>query len=95
MLDKDRIIIVCTVGVDGLPVQQANYLVEHVALHMRQSFDDSVKTFTVYDRSSKSIKVDMLNIKDCPQEKLDELQKTYDTILEEIKKSYDFLNGGI
>jgi hypothetical protein len=57
-----------------------------LAQGLKSYFDDTVKTLVVADPSTSGTRMEVLNVKDCPQEKLDELQKTYERVLEELSK---------
>ena len=85
MNDKDKLILVCYVGHDTMKAFSKLTLVR-LAQSLKSYFDDTVKTLVMADPSTSGTRMEVLNVKDCPQEKLDELQKTYEKFLEELSK---------
>lgn len=92
MQDKDKLILVCYVGEDTMKAFGKHKMIR-LAQGLKSYFDDTVKTLVMADPSTSGTRMEMLNVKDCQQEKLDELQKTYEKVLEELEKeNKQFLN---
>ena len=85
MNDKDKLILVCYVGHDTMKAFGTHKMIRF-AQGLKSYFDDTVKTLVMADPSTSGTRMEVLNVKDCPQEKLDELQKTYEKVLEELSK---------
>ena len=93
MQDKDKLILVCYVGSQGIDRSHFIQIMTRLAQGLKSYFDESVKTLVMADPSTSGTRMEILNVKDCPQEKLDELQKTYEKVLEELEKeNKQFLN---
>lgn len=91
MQDKDKLILVCYVGDEAMKAFGKHKMIR-LAQVLKSYFDESVKTLVIADPSTPGIRMEVLNVKDCQQEKLEELQKTYDKVLEKLEKeSQQFL----
>ena len=89
MLDKDKLMLICYFGIksyqDSSPFR-INQIMAGFGQKLVNSFDESVKAFVIPQRTTDKISFEILNIKDCPQEKLDEIEKIYKQLLKDVKK---------
>ena len=88
MLDKDKLILVVYFGVKSMPNNfKVNQMIIGWAERLKQSFDDSVKTFVIPQRTTDEIKMEMLNSKLVSEDKINYMIEVYEDLLKEYENS--------
>ena len=87
MQDKDKLFLVVYFGVEGANSFYSNQVMAGFYEKLKSTLDDTIKVYVVPQRSTKEIKMELLNIENCSEEKLSNIEKIYQEILNEIKKS--------
>ena len=86
MLDKDKLMFVVYFGVKSMPNNfKVNQMLIGWSENLKRSFDDSVKTFVVPQRTTDEIKMEILNPELVSEEKIEQLIKIYNEFLEKHK----------
>lgn len=87
MLDKDKLILVVYFGVQSMNTFQGNQIMIGWAERLKKNFDDSVKTFVIPQRNTNEIKMEILNVKDVSEDKIDKMTEIYNKLLKEYENS--------
>jgi len=87
MQDKDKLFLVVYFGVKTLDVFKGTQALMGFATQLKNSVDESVKTFVVPQRTTDKIKMEILNPINVSEEKIKELTETYNKLLQKYEKS--------
>ena len=87
MLDKDKLILVVYFGVKSMNTFKGNQVMIGWAERLKNSFDDSVKTFVIPQRTTDEIKMEMLNSKLVSEDKINYMIEVYEDLLKEYENS--------
>lgn len=86
MKDKDKLFLVVYFGVNNSYSKDYNF---HTLVNLENSLltslDDSVKLFVIPQLMSDTIKLELLNVEKCSNEKIDEIMRTYELVINKIK----------
>lgn len=86
MQDKDKLFLVVYFGIEGVDRFYGNQVMAGFYEKLKNTLDDTVKVYIVPQRTTKEIKMELLNIENCSEEKLSNIEKIYQEILNDIKK---------
>lgn len=88
MQDKDKLFLVVYFGVKSIPnTLRGNQVMMGFAERVKQSVDESVKTFVIPQRTTDEIKMEILNPETVSDEKIEEMTEIYNKLLKEYENS--------
>jgi len=88
MQDKDKLFLVVYFGVKSIPATlKGSQIIMGFAEKLNNNVDQSVKTFIIPQRTTDEIKMEILNPQSVSDEKIEEMTKIYNQILEWYEKS--------
>ena len=88
MLDKDKLFLVVYFGTSDITNRAyGNAAMSGLYEKLKSTLDDSVKVYLIPQRTTAEVKMEILNVKDVSEDKINELEKIYQEVLDEFKKS--------
>ena len=88
MQDKDKLFLVVYFGVKSIPdTLRGSQVIMGFAEKFKNSVDQSVKTFVIPQRTTDEIKMEILNPQSVSEEKIEEMTKVYNQLLEWYEES--------
>ena len=94
MQDKDKLFLVVYFGVKSIPdTLRGSQVMMAFAEKFKNSVDQSVKTFVIPQRTTDEIQMEILNPQSVSEEKIEEMTKIYNQLLESYEKSISEIKG--
>lgn len=84
IMDKDKLFLIAYFGVkDQRDKLNSLMMIQQFDKYLNSRLDDSVIFFILPNPESNIVTIELLNVKDCDDKKLDELKNIYNRFLEE------------
>lgn len=87
MEDKDKLFLVVYFGVKNRPVNfKTNQMMIGFYENLKKTLDDTVKVYVVPQVTTDEVKLELLNVEKVSEERLEEIQKIYEQVLNVFKE---------
>ena len=84
IMDKDKLFLIAYFGVkDQRDKLNSLMMIQQFDKYLNSRLDDNVIFFILPNPESNIVTIELLNVKDCDDKKLDELKNIYNRFLEE------------
>lgn len=84
LMDKDKLFLIAYFGVkDQRDKLNSLMMIQQFDKYLNSKLDDSVIFFILPNPESNVVTIELLNVKDCDDKKLDELKNIYNQFLKE------------
>ena len=85
LMDKDKLFLIAYFGVkDQRDKLNSLMMIQQFDKYLNSKLDDSVIFFILPNPESNVVTIELLNVKDCDDKKLDELKNIYNQFLKEM-----------
>ena len=87
MEDKDKLFLVVYFGVKNRQVNlRTNQMMIGFYENLKKTLDDTVKVYVVPQVTTDEVKLELLNVEKVSEERLEEIQKIYEQVLNVFKE---------
>lgn len=87
MEDKDKLFLVVYFGVKDRPMDiRTNQMMIGFHENLRKTLDDTVKVYVIPQITTNEVKMELLNVEKVSDEKIDEITKLYEKVLDAFKQ---------